>query len=245
MEVEVGFDLFMTTQTTEVDLSDFGLGVVPLEGDDSFFGIPGVDTIVARLEPAGVPDVGNSMAVDIELVALSLVSVDPVDLGTAGFFDLHVVGGSLELPQLQGEMTINRLDPNGGTFQARLPVDTLLHFFEVGGDGSNDFIQPFQDEFNSQGVWSHTPRSDSCFPEEAGGFFPGVDPITMDKVPTVEEAALATHTVIPCMKMPVGGEFIGIDTTSVLVAGAQYTAAWMIPVIVSAIGIAIVIARKF
>jgi len=43
----------------------------------------------------------------------------------------------------------------------------------------------------------------------------------------------------------VGGEFIGIETTSVLAAGAQYTAAWMIPVIVSGIGIAIVITRKF
>ena len=42
----------------------------------------------------------------------------------------------------------------------------------------------------------------------------------------------------------VGGEFIGIETTSVLAAGAQYTAAWMIPVIVSGIGIAVVIARK-
>jgi len=31
----------------------------------------------------------------------------------------------------------------------------------------------------------------------------------------------------------------------VLVAGAQYNAAWMIPVIISAIGFAIVIARKF
>ncbi len=43
----------------------------------------------------------------------------------------------------------------------------------------------------------------------------------------------------------VGGEFIGIETTSVLAAGAQYTASWMIPVIVSGIGFAIVIARKF
>jgi len=42
----------------------------------------------------------------------------------------------------------------------------------------------------------------------------------------------------------VGGEFIGIETTSILAAGAQYTAAWMIPVIVSGIGIAVVIARK-
>ena len=43
----------------------------------------------------------------------------------------------------------------------------------------------------------------------------------------------------------VGGEFIGIETTSVLATGAQYTAAWMLPVIVSAIGIGIVLARKF
>ena len=43
----------------------------------------------------------------------------------------------------------------------------------------------------------------------------------------------------------IGGNMIPIDSTMVLAAGAQYTAAWMIPVIVSAIGIGIVIARKF
>ena len=43
----------------------------------------------------------------------------------------------------------------------------------------------------------------------------------------------------------VGGMFEGVDTTSLLVAGAQMNAAWMIPVIVSGIGIGIVIARKF
>ncbi len=43
---------------------------------------------------------------------------------------------------------------------------------------------------------------------------------------------------------PVGGDMIQMETTSILAAGAQYTAAWMIPVIVSGIGIAVVIARK-
>jgi len=43
----------------------------------------------------------------------------------------------------------------------------------------------------------------------------------------------------------VGGEFLGVDSTALLVSGVQMNAAWMIPVIVSAIGIAIVIARKF
>ena len=43
----------------------------------------------------------------------------------------------------------------------------------------------------------------------------------------------------------VGGTGIQIDKTAMLLAGAQMNAAWMIPVIVSAIGIGIVIARKF
>ena len=43
----------------------------------------------------------------------------------------------------------------------------------------------------------------------------------------------------------VGGEFLGVDTTAVLVAGTHSLASWMIPVIVSGIGFAIVIARKF
>jgi len=44
---------------------------------------------------------------------------------------------------------------------------------------------------------------------------------------------------------PVGGEFLGVDSTALLLAGTQMNAAWIIPVIVSAIGFAIVIARKF
>ena len=66
---------------------------------------------------------------------------------------------------------------------------------------------------------------------------------------TQEECALEAEAFLnDCIRncrSAVGGEFIGIETTSVLVAGAQNTAAWMIPVIVSAIGIGIVIARKF
>jgi len=43
----------------------------------------------------------------------------------------------------------------------------------------------------------------------------------------------------------VAGTLIPMDTTMVLLAGAQITSAWLIPVIVAGIGIAIVIARKF
>jgi len=43
----------------------------------------------------------------------------------------------------------------------------------------------------------------------------------------------------------VGGQLVPLDSTMILVAGSQTTAACMIPVKVSAIGIGIVIARKF
>jgi hypothetical protein len=42
----------------------------------------------------------------------------------------------------------------------------------------------------------------------------------------------------------VGGTGFSIDKSALLVSGTQTTAAWMIPVIISAIGFAIVIARK-
>jgi len=48
-----------------------------------------------------------------------------------------------------------------------------------------------------------------------------------------------------CMFISVGGEFLGVDSTALLLAGFQANALWLIPVIVSAIGIGIVIARKF
>ncbi len=52
---------------------------------------------------------------------------------------------------------------------------------------------------------------------------------------------VADLAFVPC---PVSGTMIPIDSTALLLVGAQTTAAWLIPVIVSAIGIGIVIARK-
>jgi len=59
------------------------------------------------------------------------------------------------------------------------------------------------------------------------------------------EVTILQFPSIPRSGTAVGGDIIPLDTTMVLAAGAQYTAAWMIPVIVSGIGFAIVIARKF
>ena len=49
---------------------------------------------------------------------------------------------------------------------------------------------------------------------------------------------------IPSPCMVVGGELIPLDSTALLLYYSQHTAAWMIPAIVSAVGIGIVLARK-
>jgi len=69
--------------------------------------------------------------------------------------------------------------------------------------------------------------------------------ITGARPPALNGASVAIDNIIFTLQIAVGGEMIPLDSTMVLVGGAQYTAAWMIPVIVSAIGIGIVIARKF
>ena len=50
---------------------------------------------------------------------------------------------------------------------------------------------------------------------------------------------------IPFQPQLVGGVFIPIDTTSLLLAGTYSNASWLIPVIVAGIGIGFVILRKF
>jgi len=73
------------------------------------------------------------------------------------------------------------------------------------------------------------PNTRSCVDSCPGGFSPNAQ----------------TEPDMHCTLVRVGGELIPLDTSALLVAGAQMNASWMIPVIVSVIGIGIVLARKF
>ncbi len=68
-----------------------------------------------------------------------------------------------------------------------------------------------------------------------------------DQISPQQDSEIWTAVIqaTPTGGVAVGGELIPLDSTMVLVAGTHSVAAWMIPVIVSAIGIGIVIARKF
>ena len=87
-------------------------------------------------------------------------------------------------------------------------------------------------------IAGETPPTDPqphVYADQFGG------PSTVDPDPAVFFCVMAQKS----SPTPVGGEFLGVDTTSLLLAGAQANALWLIPVIVSAVGIGIVLARKF
>lgn len=169
--ISPGFDLFSSNDTdgnslgAAVDLSMFGLGIVALKGVPFNFGPfglgVGIDTIVQRLQGINPFDPPNGVGiVDIELVALHLVSVKPIKIN-GQLFDLHttvnkdgIIDGLPQpdpLPPSLGSMEIRHETDGGGTFDsmfgalgdAALVPDDLEHLLVRGGGvTANAFLTP-------------------------------------------------------------------------------------------------------
>lgn len=123
LEVAPGYDLWTTDPaTTQFFLSPV-LGFVPFEGvpigDFDFGGALGVhdvgttDTIIRRLDTASVAAAGETATIDIEMVALQLRSVNPIDLGAGSAFHYITLRGNQ--PQA-GVMDVKFNDAEGGTY---------------------------------------------------------------------------------------------------------------------------------
>lgn len=177
-----GFDLFTTTNAylvnpfapppapaieMESHAIHVGTPVVgpPLCGDNSFdfgsgcVGTGETDTIVRRLEEAdGVTD-GGSDTIDIELVGLSLISIDTYFTGAISELvvgrvlkdvtnDLWIHG-----EDLGSSMEITFDDMNGGTFSSELNLRIDLY-----GHTSKSFLGSVLKTFTTTGaVWDRTP----------------------------------------------------------------------------------------
>jgi len=85
------------------------------------------------------------------------------------------------------------------------------------------------------------PIPECCASDSDCGFFD----VCIPEVCDLQTNICLSGDPIPGCFVEVGGELIPLDTTSLILAGTQTTVSWLIPVTVSAIGIAIVIARKF
>jgi len=164
--IEPGFDLFQTTaggtsfdfptipnpqivdfEGNPLGCFDFGSGCVST-GE--------ADTIVQRLDIT-LDFAGSSDTIDIEIVALSLVSTNPVDLGFgAGFEDLFITLNTSS-PSTQSSMTI--FDTGEGSPHGTF--DSLLNFsFDVVGSVGG-FYTTIEKTFTSNGNdWQHAPTGE-------------------------------------------------------------------------------------
>ena len=162
-----GFDLFSTAPGTMVFIP--GIGTV------QFVGVPigpsNTDTIVQRTQGINPLNVGGSGTIPIEIVALSLHSAQPVQMGNS-FFDVFVTLQPNTISS--GQMTVNHENTGGGTFSSFFDV-----FFDITITDTqnplNTQTMTLQDRISGTGTWSHTPPPnypmDPNFP--SGGFYPG------------------------------------------------------------------------
>jgi hypothetical protein len=115
--------------------SDAFDGTVVLRGEPLATSPPGAlgttDTIVRRPDPATLPVCPSEVTVPIEIVALRLESVSPITVTYNGgmnpeSWDLEVCLS--DSPQTPGTLTIRHDCPDGGTYDAYLPITPKLIF---------------------------------------------------------------------------------------------------------------------
>ena len=160
--IKAGFDLFQTqTPGTSFDFDtvpnpqvvdfegsplnifDFGTGAI---------NVGTADTIVERLQDANLG--GGFDTIDIEMVALSLVSVAPVDLGFgAGFEDLFITLNTSS-PSIQSKMAI--FDTGEGSPHGTF--DSQLNFsFDVTGSVGGFYATLEKTFLSTDNDWQHAP----------------------------------------------------------------------------------------
>jgi hypothetical protein len=221
---------------TPIPADFFGAGSEPFSGTISLEGLPfndsngqapqggadlgTADTVVSRLTDATLNGVGSEDTVDIQIVALSLRSVEPITVmieGQPTQWDVEVqLSGA---PQPHGSMTIRQTSEQGGTYDATLPVIPWLFFTPVGGgtakalDGGESGIQLNLGVSGAPWLFEHCVfdvvqlqdpvqlQSGQTVPRTSGNFFPGLALVPgTNQVKckmTAEEEKSARHGIIP------------------------------------------------
>jgi len=189
--VEKGWDCFETIQPTYFMDPNYRFEGVPLESFD-FGGIIGVqntgtaDAIVQRMDSASVPNApATADPIDIELIALQLVSVDPVDFGAG--LDYHYITLQTGMPST-GQMTITFNNENSGTFDSFIDV----HFdMRIGALNGPIIMSQVLQLFSNDVAWDRTAPPGALLINGVNNLLNGVDttadfwpdPFTEEKLP--------------------------------------------------------------
>jgi hypothetical protein len=147
--------------------------------------------------------------VPIELLQLSLVSVNPITVSyPGGVTETWRIAMSI-LPALPGTMTLQHEAANGGTFNAQFPVRPQFVFERTDGPAP---LRNFTPDVGAgeiwalgPGPWSHLPDAGMVeIPGCTTNFFPGVIP---------PGPALAAAAALPPMQIGLLGPQTALDIT--------------------------------
>ncbi|MEK9644339.1 MAG: hypothetical protein VW547_02220 [Alphaproteobacteria bacterium] len=133
-------------------------------------GPDGADTILDIGAPVTLNNIGDSGTTDIQIVALDLVSVAPIEIdfgaGTQ-FFDVFVMLDP-SATQLPGSVTFTRTGENAGTYLYTIPETLLVNFVEV-GNASNSFSGVANTIIEGEGSFSESVPEPGMLLIVAGG----------------------------------------------------------------------------
>jgi len=168
-------------------------------------GLGGADTIVRRLDNATFNDKGEAVT-RIQLLALSLTSLKPVDTGCG----LYNVSARLDGEQPVTDMRITHTAASGGSYVAPLALNVRLTFTPVNGDlkGQRSLTRKVTLGPSSMAVWTYAtaPRykgrvvvdtdgdgkPDTALPS-ASTFIAGVAPAASGDPVTVDSCTMGTN----------------------------------------------------
>jgi hypothetical protein len=169
--------------------------------------LDGADTIVRRLDDASFNDQGEAVT-RIQFMALSLVSMKPIDTGCGQFN----VQARLDGVQPTTDMKIVRTAVNGGTYVAPLALNVRLIFTPVNGDPAGrrtlSLIRNVTLGPSSSAVWTYAsaPRykgrilvdtdgdgtPDTLLPQSSN-FVPGIAPAASGEPVTMTSCTMGTN----------------------------------------------------
>lgn len=202
-----------------IDGDFFGPGSDPFDG-----GIPGDQTsldptpdcpgpqgdtsiLIERLDIALLPLVGSSDVIDTEIIAMSLVSSDPIVVTYNGGLNPELWDVEITLSPLTpstGQMTIRHEVPEGGTFDAEFLLQPHFKFTRV-SDGEVRELEGaglYEDLISVSNVpWVYEASNVTC-PSCASNFIPGHNGV--NKVPYTYSGLKSQHTVqCACLQTPI------------------------------------------
>jgi hypothetical protein len=126
-----------------------------------------IDTVIQFNTTGTLVNIGDSTTVDVEIVAMNLVGINPVEVDLGGgsqIFDVFV-GLDPFATQQQGTMTFTRTGKNTMSFDISLPEALLITLVEQGNPTNQIFVQH---EFTFEGTGGLVVLPDFSAPAPAG-----------------------------------------------------------------------------